>query len=452
MVNPKRTKSQRISPNPQNTKLSTMSARQIAFQALQAWGMKERPLQDTLDELLSGEMIEAERALAKELCFGVMRRKLTLDEVIRQYAQKSLQKTLTSTMNILRLGLYQLLYLSKVPEHAAVNESVNLAKKFAPSSSSFVNALLRNFLRKNKKVQWPQNDPIKNLSLQASYPLELVKRWGELYGLEKAENLCEIENTPLSLSLRVNTLLIPREELIQKLQEEGIECKASALHASSIHIIKGAHLFETKSFQKGFFQIQDESMLQVIDAMELKTQMKVLDLCSAPGTKATAIAERMQDKGLIIAVDQNYKRLKKIFENLKRLNIHCVQPLVSDARKMSSTLKTTFDRILIDAPCSNTGVLNKRPEARWRFSLKDLHRLSTLQREILESALPLLKPEGILIYSTCSIDPIENEKVIESVLEKIPKLTKIEEKTIFPSLTHGGGYWAKLKMTNPLPQ
>ncbi len=451
MINQKKKKSQTIPTHSQNATPSAMSARQIAFQALQAWGMKERSLQDTLDELLTEKILEVERGLAKELSFGVMRRKLTLDEIIRQYAQKSLQKTLTSTLNILRLGIYQLLYLSRIPEHAAVNESVNLAKKFAPSSASFVNALLRNFLRKNKKIQWPQNDPIKTLSLQASYPLELVKRWTELWGLEEAENLCEIGNTPLSLSLRVNTLLNTREKLIQKLQEEGIECIASPLHALSIHIIKGTHLFETKSFQKGFFQVQDESMLQAIDAMELNPQMKVLDLCSAPGTKATAIAERMEDKGFVIAVDQNHKRLKKIFENLKRLNIHCVQPMVSDARKISSTLKTTFDRILIDAPCSNTGVLNKRPEARWRFSLKDLQRLCTLQGEILESALPLLNPEGVLVYSTCSIDPIENEKVIEHVLGKNPKFKKIEEKTIFPSLTHGGGYWTKLKMKNPLP-
>lgn len=428
-----------------NQPLCLILGREIAFHALQKWENQKKEIQQNLEALFLQQTPVLEKALAYELAHGVIRRKFTLDEVIRQYSNIPASKISTPVRSILRLGLYQLLYLDRVPEYAAVNESVKLAKQFSnPAAVRFINGILRTFLRKKKKVVFPDH-PVQALSLRASCPMELAQRWVDLWGLEQAEVLCEIANARPLLSLRVNTLKISRDILLSKLKEEGIEAAASFHHPLAITVTQGSLLTETDCFRAGLFQVQDETMLSVVDALELKPAMKVLDLCSAPGTKATAMAERMQNKGKIFSVDLSDLRLKKIFENCSRLGIDCIDPVTADVRKIDAVFKIKFDRILIDAPCSNTGVLGKRVEARWRFSLRELDRLAKFQGEMLESALKLLSPEGILVYATCSIDPKENEEVIQKILKNHAEMKLTEEKKTFPSASHGGGYWAKLK-------
>jgi 16S rRNA (cytosine967-C5)-methyltransferase len=230
-----------------------------------------------------------------------------------------------------------------------------------------------------------------------------------------------------------------------RLRSEGLEAVESPDHDLAVRLNGAYPLTPLESFREGLFQVQDESMQKVIDELDLEPNLKVLDVCSAPGTKATAMAERMLDQGMILALDRSFPRMSLLFDNMRRLGIHSIRPVIADARLVQSISRTLFDRILVDAPCSNTGVLSRRVEARWRYSLSDLKRLSNLQMEILEGALKVMKPGGLLVYSTCSIDPAENEELVQRVLKGKSDVELLAEQTFFPTEAQGGGYWAKIK-------
>jgi 16S rRNA (cytosine967-C5)-methyltransferase len=262
--------------------------------------------------------------------------------------------------------------------------------------------------------------------------------------VERTKALCEAGNVRPHWSLRVNSLRTSRPLLLDRLKEEGLDIQ-SGEHPLAIILNSPYPLAQLLSFREGLFQIQDEFMLTIIDELELQPHLRILDLCSAPGTKATAIAERMMDQGKIVALDRSFSRMKPILENMDRLGLHSIDLVVGDASFSPTLFRVPFDRILIDVPCSNTGVLAKRVEARWRYSFSNLKRLSDLQTRLLEAALEVLKPEGLLVYSTCSIDPAENEEVIQRVLTRESGIRLLSQKTSFPTAIQGGGYWAKLK-------
>jgi len=433
-------------PETRNAKPSSPSAREIAFQALQNWESRGLEIQKSLEKQFKQPLEEVEKALSQELAYGVIRWKLLLDEVIRQYSKRDPHKISKSIGNILRLGLYQLLHMDRIPEYAVVDESVKLAKNFCKGNATgFVNAVLREFLRKKKAIALPENDPVSALSISTSHPLELVQRWVKLWGIDQVRILCEAGNTRPRWVLRTNLLKTTRSALVRRLKGEGLEVAESPEHRLAIRL-KGTYpLARLESFREGLFQVQDESMQKVIDELELEPHLKVLDLCSAPGTKATAMAERMLDQGMILALDRSLPRMFLLLDNMRRLGIHSIRSVIADARLVQSISRTSFDRILVDAPCSNTGVLNRRVEARWRFSLSDLKRLSNLQMEILEAALKVMKPGGLLVYSTCSIDPSENEELVQRVLKGKSDVELLTEQTFFPTEAQGGGYWAKIK-------
>jgi 16S rRNA (cytosine967-C5)-methyltransferase len=435
----------RLKPKTRSLKKPCATAREIAFKALQNWEIRDQDLQQSFALLLTSDLEASERALSQELSYGVVRRKLLLDEAIRQFSNVPSRHISQSVLNILRLGLYQLLYLDRIPEHSAVDESVKLAKIFCSAKSArFINAVLRTFLRHDKKIVLLEKDPVRFLSISNSHPMELVQRWVHLWGVERTKALCEAGNVRPHWSLRVNSLRTSRPLLLDRLKEEGLDIQ-SGEHPLAIILNSPYPLAQLLSFREGLFQIQDEFMLTIIDELELQPHLRILDLCSAPGTKATAIAERMMDQGKIVALDRSFSRMKPILENMDRLGLHSIDLVVGDASFSPTLFRVPFDRILIDVPCSNTGVLAKRVEARWRYSFSNLKRLSDLQTRLLEAALEVLKPEGLLVYSTCSIDPAENEEVIQRVLTRESGIRLLSQKTSFPTAIQGGGYWAKLK-------
>lgn len=416
----------------------------MAYLALQDWVKEGTPVHQSLEREFVPGLSPLEKNLAKELSQGVVRRKLTLDEAVRQYSKISFLRLDARILNVLRLAIYQLMFLDRIPHHAAVHEAVEMAKSIEPRGApSFVNAVLREFLRQDKAVRYPSEDHLKALSLKASYPVELIKRWTGFWGLAKTENLCEAGNTPPCYTARVNLLKTSRADLLALLNEKEMAAEIFEAYPAAIRLRNLSAALESKAFRDGLFQVQDVVMMQAVDQMELEGPLTVLDVCGAPATKSTAMAEKIPE-GLIICMDKAGGKFKSVEENLRRLGIQNVLPLVADAVGAARAFKIRFRRILADVPCSNTGVLAKRPEARWHFSLRNLKRIAQLQFEILAASLKLLEEDGILVYSTCSIDPSENEEVVRRVLKGDLGLKLAAENTVFPEQGFGGGYWAKI--------
>jgi 16S rRNA (cytosine967-C5)-methyltransferase len=424
--------------------MNKKSAREMAYLALQDWMKDGTPVHQTLESLFVPGLSSIEKNLAKELSQGVVRRKLTLDEAVRQYSKISFPRLDVRVLNILRLAFYQLMFLDRIPAHAAVHEAVEMGKKILQDGSPpFINAILREFLRQDKAIRFPLEDELKSLSLEASYPLELIKRWVGLWGMEKTQDLCEAGNAKSFYTARVNLLKISRADLLARLNDKEEISEACAAHPSAIRLLNLAAALDSEAFRDGLFQVQDIVMLQAVDQMELSGAMTVLDICGAPGTKATAMAEKIPD-GYIVCVDKAAGKFKQMEENLRRMGIENIRPLAADAVGVFRAFKAKFQRILVDVPCSNMGVLAKRPEARWHFSPGSLKRIIQLQFEILAASLKLLEKGGILVYSTCSIDPGENEEVVRRALKEDMGLKLVSESTVFPNEGFGGGYWAKI--------
>lgn len=364
-----------------------------------------------------------------ELVYGVITWKLTLDKIIQKYSNIKLKKIASWTIQILRIGAYQILFLDKVPVSAAVNESVNLAKKYAPKSTGFVNAILRKVKKEDKEELEKIDNEVEKIMYTTSNPGWMVKELLKEYPLETVEKICKNSNNRGEVSIRVNQLKITKKELQEILQKEGIESVEANL-SDFLFIKKGKDLIHLSSYKEGLFTIQDQSAGLSSILLEPKEGDNILDACSAPGGKTTYLAELMNNKGKIEAWDLYENRLKLVEENAKRLGISIIQTKVNDATDGKEE-KEKYDKILLDVPCMGLGVIRKKPDIKWQKKKEDIGDICKMQYRILQNVSKKLKTGGRLIYSTCSILKQENEEIIKQFLTENPEFTLMEMKNDF---------------------
>jgi 16S rRNA (cytosine967-C5)-methyltransferase len=371
-------------------------------------------------ELTKGNLNGPDRGLFAELVFGVLRRQGTLDYVLTGLLTQPLLRLEPQVLIFLRLGLYQLMYLDRIPESAAVNESVNLAKQSLPRASGLVNAVLRNYLRNKDTVTFP--DPIAapadSIAARHSHPAWLVKLWFSQLGETETELLAEAASRQPPLTLRANTLMTTRDELLNMFVTNGITVAPCRFSPHGIQIEGRHHIPGLPGFREGLFAVQDEASQMVAFLLDPQPGERVLDTCAAPGGKATHLAQLMGSLGEVLAMDNSGSKLPLILETAQRLGITNIRTRAADLLQSAALPAAAFDRVLLDAPCSGLGVIRRNPEAKWRLTPDDITRLAAVQKTMLKNAVRLLRPGGVLVYSTCSTSQQENEAVVLDFLSR----------------------------------
>jgi 16S rRNA (cytosine967-C5)-methyltransferase len=421
--------------------MSTANPRRLAFDILLRVE-KEHSYADILIDraLCSGEIEGPDRSLLTELVYGVLRRQGTLDHIINQFSKMSIVKLERNVLLLLRLGLYQMMYLDRIPVSAAVNETVKLSKGLAPKASGFINAVLRRADRERSEIRYPDPgaDPLNYLSVVHSHPKWMISQWLEQLGQNEAESLAAAMAESPPLTLRVNTLRTGRDQLIQRLAGNGIEAVATGFSTDGVNVLTRVPLAGLSEFQEGLCTIQDESSQLAAVFLAPRPGDRVLDLCAAPGGKATHLAQIMENRGTILACDSSPRKLPLIEKNACRLGIDIIRAIVLDGSKPVSAAMLErlgpkrFDRIMVDAPCSGLGVIRRNPDGKWWKRPEDLEGLALRQKSILSNAAELLEKDGALLYSTCSTSVEENEHVIAEFLSKRSEFVLEDLRIDFP--------------------
>jgi 16S rRNA (cytosine967-C5)-methyltransferase len=443
--------------------LSGQKPRQIAACVLRRRAAVTDYVETLLDEALAGARLSpADRRLCQELTYGVVRWQATLDWLIARKTPGRIQKP--ALQELLRLGLYQIFWLDRIPGHAAVNETVEMAKQdgFGPQAG-FVNAVLRGYLRefdatKQVLTELKTTQPHHGWS----HPEWLVTRWQKRWGAEKTAKLLEWNNTPPKTFARVNTLKADAGKLLERWRmEEKVEydfVRRDWLDESQIFELK-AHppLADLGSFRDGWFYVQDPSTLLAVRELDPKPGETVLDFCAAPGGKTAFIAQLMRNEGRVVAQDISEDRLTLVRENCARLGVTCVEvrsrrcesadaPASSIRAFTSAATGELFDRVLVDAPCSNTGVMRRRADLRWRIQPPEIERLRATQLNLLRQAASRLNSDGVLVYSTCSLEPEENTEVVKQFLAEHRAFHCERERELLPMVEGvDGAFVARLK-------
>lgn len=369
-------------------------------------------------ELTTGALVGPDRSLYAELVYGALRRQGTLDHILQQLLEKPMIELDPIALVILRIGLYQLTSLDRIPESAAVNESVNLAKLITPGTSGLVNAVLRNYLRRRDSISFPDmtTQPAAAIAARHSQPEWLVEQWLDQLGVADAQLHAEASSQQPPLTLRVNTIRSNRSELLQEFAQQEINATPCRFSPNGI-TLTGRHTINTlPGFAGGLFAVQDEASQLAGLLLGAEPGERIWDACCAPGGKTGHIAQTMDDQGELIATDISRSKLSLVQDNLRRLGITTATTAVADLHQPGTFPEGTFDRILLDAPCSGLGVIRRNPEAKWRLFSGDITRLAAVQKILLKNAASRLKPGGVLLYSTCSTSEAENELVVEDFL------------------------------------
>lgn len=403
-----------VRPDKAGTKQAVSPARLAAFEILRRveGGSYASVLLASQEE----ELKVIDRALCYELVMGVLRRQLWLDRLIEHYANRSIASLDLAVRIALRVGLYQLRFLTRVPASAAVNESVNLVRRARlRSAGSFVNAVLR---RASRDPEYDPaatiSDPVERVVVETSHPAWLIERWNKAFGREETESLAAANNHAAPVAFRIVPHRASEEIVLDQLQSAGVNPQPSQISKGAWRVSGGGELLREMS-AAGQIYMQDEASQLVAQLLDAKPGERVLDLCSAPGSKATQIAAT-RDVSLI-AADLHEHRLKTLVESASLQGVGGIQCVVLDGLEPLPFTTGSFDRVLVDAPCSGTGTLRHNPEIRWRISPGDIRDLSTRQKQLLISASRMVKPGGRLLYSTCSVELEENEEVVSAFLE-----------------------------------
>lgn len=395
--------------------------REVALKVLYNIEVNKAYSNITLDEEINKNMKILDNrdiGFISELTYGVITWKLTIDEIIKKYSNLRLKKISPWILNALRMGIYQIVFLNKVPKSAAVNESVNLAKRYGhKGSSNFVNAILRKVSKNDYEEMFNIENNVERISKTTSMPVWIVETLLKENTLEKVEEICKNSNLKPELSIRVNNLKTSKEELKKKLEEKDIKVENGVLE--DFLILKNAKNIENiEEFKNGFFTVQDEAAGLTAKILNPQINDTVLDACSSPGGKTTYLAEIMKDKGEVIAFDIHPHRVKLVEQVSKRLNLKSIKTDVKDSSIYDEKYKEKFDKILLDVPCLGLGVLKRKPDIKWQRKKEDIKEISKIQKQILDTCSKYLKKGGALVYSTCSILKEENEDVVNEFLEE----------------------------------
>lgn len=372
-----------------------------------------------LDEYLQKErqkLNEKDIGLISEIVYGTVTWKLTIDTILQKHSNIKINKISKWIKIILQTGIYQIVFLDKIPKSAAVNESVNLCKKYGYKSVGFVNAILRKVDKSDYEEFKKIKDNNERISKMYSMPEWIVKKLVKQYGISKTEEICINSNLKPTITIRVNSLKSTIEELKQKLDERGILWE-DAQTSNFLHLKNMKNVSNLDLFKEGFFTIQDEGAGKIGCILNPKEGEIVLDACSAPGGKTTHLAELMENKGQIFAWDIHEHRVNLVKENAKRLGISIIEVDVRDACGYDSKYENKFDKILLDVPCMGLGVCKRKPDIKWQKTEEEISEITKIQQNILQICSRYLKKGGELLYSTCSILREENEDIIESFLE-----------------------------------
>lgn len=426
-------------------------ARNIALKSLYEINIKQAYSNIVLDKFINEnreKLSNLDINFISELVYGVVTWKLTLEYIIQKYSKTKIKKMSDWVKNILYLGSYQIIFLDKVPKSAAVNESVNLCKKYNFKSVGLVNAILRKIEKSDYKEISNITNSITRISLKYSMPEWIVKKFCDEYGEEETANICQNLNLRPNISVRINRLKGKMD-----LGEKGI--------LEDFRTITGTkNITKTKEYIEGNITIQDEAAGLSSFVLAPKEGEIVLDACSAPGGKTTYLAELMHNKGKIVAWDIYEERLKQVEQNAKRLGIDIIQTEVHDATKLKEEYVEKFDKILLDVPCLGLGVIRRKPDIKWNRQEEDIKEISDIQFNILKTCSKYLKRNGTLVYSTCSMLKEENDAIIEKFIkeenfetvnieEQIPnefsKITTKDMVQFLPSQKHDGFFITMLK-------
>jgi 16S rRNA (cytosine967-C5)-methyltransferase len=441
----------------------------LALQVLVDGHRHDGFVQEILDRHLDAHPLSPpDRRLATQVVYGVLRRRGTLNALVRPFVHRSSWKTEPWLADALALGAYQLALLTHIPAHAALHETVELASLYGrPSAKGFLNAILHRVAElltdvftdapaadalpveqgqyrrlRRPALPDPVANPLEYLSIAYALPLWLAERWRQRYSNDECRRLGFWFAGPAPLTLRCNPLCCPRKELLQALAEVDA-CAESGDHPQALRLHGSASIRDLPGYDQGWFSVQDEAAMRVGSALTPQPGDTILDLCAAPGGKAAHLAELMGNQGRVVACDVDSCRLQIVQGLTRRLGLTIVETHLLE--KDGGLPGESFDRALVDAPCSNTGVLGRRPEARWRLRPEDLRHLVTLQRRLLGQALGAVRVGGIVVYSTCSIEPEENRGVVEAVLKEVPHWSLEAQEESSPGRPADGGYWARLR-------
>jgi 16S rRNA (cytosine967-C5)-methyltransferase len=399
------------------------NSRSLAFLALKNVYQQKAYTDMALNRVLksvakSAEISQTDRSFACELVYGIVRRQRTLDASIDLLGKKKAAQQPPDLRIILHLGLYQLRYLDRIPASAAVNTSVELAKEYGLSKlTGVVNGLLRSYIRQaasGDPLQLPA-DPLAKLGIKHSFPDWIVQTWLEQLPMEEVDRLLAWFNRSPKIDLRVNILQTSIEQVESAFRDSGISVERIPNLPQGLRLENAGAITELPGYKQGWWMIQDSSAQLVTHLLDPQPGETIIDACAAPGGKTAHIAELIGDNGQIIACDRAAKRLNKVRENAARLQLNSIKIEVGDSREFER-FERIADRVLLDAPCSGLGTLHKRPDIRWRQTTQSVEKLFALQKELIEQTARWVKPKGVLVYATCTLNILENEKIVQSFL------------------------------------
>ena len=369
------------------------------------------------NELNNSDLSDKDKALVTEIVYGTLRRLKTIDTIIASFV-KDISIMDKKILNILRVAVYQMNYLDKVPSYAACNEAVEEAKEISDKDSKLVNGILRNFVKKEGKFDIVFRNKIDEIAFDLSFEPWMVRMFIKQYGEHEALEILEgLNNTP-KMTVRVNSIKGDYEDVYEELEEAGYNIEEGCICPEAISIKGGKGIENNQAFVDGKITVQDESAMLISPLLDLEEGMKVLDLCCAPGGKTTHIGELLNNTGEVLGFDLHENKLELVKENYERLGITNIKLAQMDATKLDAKLVSYADRVLLAVPCSGIGIIRKKPEIKWTKKRKDLKEIVEVQREILENAWEYLKTGGVMVYSTCTLNKEENEENIKWFLSK----------------------------------